>query len=641
MTKTTQKPVEERMEFQAEVKQLMQLMIHSLYSNKEIVLRELISNASDAADKLRFEALANGALYENDSELKIQIGFDKTARTVTISDNGIGMSREEVIANIGTIAKSGTKEFFQSLSGDEAKDANLIGQFGVGFYSAFIIADKVTLTTRRAGSTDAVQWQSTGEGDYTLEAAEKTSRGTEVTLHLRKDEDEFLNDWQLKSIIRKYSDHITLPIVMLKSEWKEGEEGPDGIKKPGEMVATDELETVNKASALWARAKNDISADDYNEFYKHVSHDFEPPLAYSHSRVEGKQEYISLLYIPAKAPFDLYDRERRHGIKLYVKRVFIMEDAEKLMPQYLRFVRGVIDSADLPLNVSREILQDSRDVDAIKNGSVKKVLGLLEDLAKDKPDDYAKFWNEFGRVLKEGPGEDFANKDKISSLLRFASTRMDTASQSISLADYIAKMQPEQKAIYYITADTFAAAQHSPHLEIFRKKGIEVLLLSDKVDEWLLGSLSEFEGKKLQSIAKGDLDLGDLETETEKEIQKKIEEEAKSLIERVKKSLGDKVKEVRVTHRLTDSPACLVADEHDLSGNMARILKAAGQNAPESKPILELNPTHKLVKRLDAEIEEAKFSDLAYLVFDQALLAEGGQLDDPASFVKRMNGLLA
>ncbi len=629
----------QKMEFQAEVKQLMQLMIHSLYSNKEIVLRELISNASDAADKLRFEALADSTLYENDSDLKITIGFDKAKRTVTISDNGIGMSRDEVITHIGTIAKSGTKEFFNSLTGDEAKDANLIGQFGVGFYSAFIIADKVTLTTRRAGSTDAVKWVSAGEGDYTIDAVKKASRGTEITLHLRKDEDEFLNDWQLKSIIRKYSDHITLPIMMQKSEWKEGADG-----KGGEMVLTDEFEVVNKASALWARSKNDITTDEYNEFYKHVSHDFQEPLAYTHSRVEGKQEYISLLYIPSKAPFDLYDRERRHGIKLYVKRVFIMEDAEKLMPQYLRFVRGVIDSADLPLNISREILQDSRDVDAIKNGSVKKVLGLLEEMAKDKPEDYAKFWGEFGRVLKEGPGEDFANKDKIASLLRFASTRnehsADAASQSVSLKDYIEKMQPEQAAIYYITADTFAAAQHSPHLEIFRKKNIEVLLLSDKVDEWLLASLTEFEGKKLQSIAKGDLDLGALESDTEKEIQKKIEEEAKTLIERVKSTLGDAVKEVRVTHRLTDSPACLVAGEHDLSGNMARILKAAGQNAPESKPILELNPTHKLVKRLESEVEEAKFSDLAHLVFDQALLAEGGQLNDPASFVKRMNSLL-
>jgi len=626
----------EKLEFQAEVKQLMQLMIHSLYSNKEIVLRELISNASDAADKLRFEALANSTLYENDSELKITIGFDKAKRTVTISDNGIGMSRDEVIANIGTIAKSGTKEFFNSLTGDEAKDANLIGQFGVGFYSSFIIADKVTLTTRRAGSKEAVQWQSAGEGDYTLESANKASRGTDVVLHLREGEDEFLNDWQLKSIIRKYSDHITLPIVMKKSEWKEGEDG-----KGGEMVTTDELETVNKASALWARSKNDLTEEEYHEFYKHVSHDYEAPLAYTHSRVEGKQEYISLLYIPSKAPFDLYDRERRQGIKLYVKRVFIMEEADKLMPQYLRFVRGVIDSADLPLNVSREILQDSRDVEAIKNGSVKKVLGLLEDMAKDKPDDYAKFWAAFGRVLKEGPGEDFANKDKISGLLRFASTRMDSDLQSVSLNDYIEKMQPEQKAIYYITADSYAAAKNSPHLEIFRKKNIEVLLLSDKVDEWLLGSLTEFAGKKLQSIAKGDLDLGDLETDTEKEIQKKIEEEAKPLIERVKASLGESVKEVRVTHRLTDSPACLVAGEHDLSGNMARILKAAGQNAPESKPILEINPSHKLVKRLEAETEDAKFSDLAHLVFDQALLAEGGQLNDPASFVKRMNNLIA
>ena len=639
-SKASEKPASEKLAFQAEVKQLLQLMIHSLYSNKEIVLRELISNASDAADKLRFEALANGALYENDSDLKIQIGFDKAKRTLTISDNGIGMSRDEVIANIGTIAKSGTKEFFNALTGDQAKDANLIGQFGVGFYSAFIIADKVTLITRRAGSTDAVKWTSTGEGDYTLDAVTKESRGTEIILHLRQDEDEFLNDWQLKSIVRKYSDHITLPIVMYKSEWKEGEEGADGTKLPGEMVTTTELETINKASALWARSKNDISADEYNEFYKHVSHDHEAPLAFTHNRVEGKQEYISLLYIPNKAPFDLYDRERRHGIKLYVKRVFIMEDAEKLMPQYLRFVRGVIDSADLPLNVSREILQDSRDVDAIKNGSVKKVLGLLEDLAKDKAEDYAKFWTEFGRVLKEGPGEDFANKDKVAGLLRFASTHADNEVQNVSFADYISRMKPEQEAIYYITADTFAAAQHSPHLEIFRKKGIEVLLMSDKVDEWLLGSLTEFEGKKLQSIAKGDLDLGKLEDESEKEAKAKIEEEAKSLIERIKTSLGDTVKEVRVTHRLTDSPACLVAGEHDLSGNLARILKAAGQNAPDSKPVLEVNPAHKLVKRLEAEADESKFKDLALLVFDQALLAEGGQLNDPASFVRRMNSLL-
>lgn len=618
------------MAFQAEVKQLLQLMIHSLYSNKEIVLRELISNASDAADKLRFEALANGALYENDSDLKIRIAFDKVARTLSISDNGIGMSRDEVISNIGTIAKSGTKEFFNALTGDQAKDANLIGQFGVGFYSAFIIADKVTLTTRRAGATEAVRWESAGEGDFTLEDVEKTDRGTEIVLHLRDGEDDFLNDWKLKSIIRKYSDHITLPIVMKKSEFKDGSE-----------VVTDEDETVNKASALWARNKNDISEEEYQEFYKHVSHDFENPLAYTHSRVEGKQEYISLLYIPSKAPFDLYDRERRHGIKLYVKRVFIMEDAEKLMPQYLRFVRGVIDSSDLPLNVSREILQSSRDVDAIKAGSVKKVLAVLEDMAENKPEDYKKFYQEFGRVLKEGPGEDFANKDKIAGLLRFASTKADTEQQDVSFKDYISRMQPEQDVIYYITADSFAAAKHSPHLEIFRKKGIEVLLMSDRVDEWLLGSLTEFEGKKLQSIAKGDLDLGKLESDVEKEIQKKIEEEAKTLVEKIKGALGEQVKDVRVTHRLTDSPACLVSDEHDLSGNLARILKSVGQKAPESKPILEINPTHKLVKRLESESAEQVFGDLAHVLFDQALLAEGGTLEDPASFVKRMNSLIS
>ena len=631
-TETAQKEThpKESMAFQAEVKQLLQLMIHSLYSNKEIVLRELISNASDAADKLRFEAVSNGALYEGDSELKIRVAFDKDARTVTISDNGIGMSRDEVIANIGTIAKSGTKEFFNALSGDQAKDANLIGQFGVGFYSAFIIADKVTLTTRRAGAVDAVCWESAGEGDFTLEDADKATRGTEVVLHLREGEDEFLSDWKLKTIIRKYSDHITLPIVMKKSEWKDGTE-----------VATDEDETVNKASALWARSKNDITEGEYQEFYKHVSHDFENPLAYTHSRVEGKQEYISLLYIPGKAPFDLYDRDRRHGIKLYVKRVFIMEDAEKLMPQYLRFVRGVIDTADLPLNVSREILQSSRDVDAIKAGSTKKILGLLEDMAENKPADYAKFYAEFGRVLKEGPSEDFANKDKIAGLLRFASTKADTDVQDVSFKDYISRMQPEQDVVYYITAESFAAAQHSPHLEIFRKKGIEVLLMSDRVDEWLLGSLTEFDGKKLQSIAKGDLDLGKLESDTEKEIQKKIEEEAKTLVEKIKNSLGDQVKDVRVTHRLTDSPACLVSDENEPSGNLARMLKAAGQSAPDAKPILEINPAHKLVKRLETEIADAVFSDLALVLFDQALLAEGGTLNDPASFVKRMNSLIS
>ena len=619
----------ETLGFQAEVKQLLQLMIHSLYSNKEIVLRELISNASDASDKLRFSALSDNTLYGGDSDLKISIAFDKAARTLTITDNGIGMNRAEVIENIGTIAKSGTKEFFNSLTGDQAKDANLIGQFGVGFYSAFIIADKVSLTTLRAGETEAVKWESAGEGDFTLEPADKKTRGTEIVLHLRDGEDEFLNDWKLKSIIRKYSDHITLPIVMKKSEWKDGEQVP-----------MDEEETVNKASALWARAKNDITEEEYQEFYKHVSHDFENPLTWSHNRVEGNQEYISLLYVPSKAPFDLYDRERSHGIKLYVKRVFILEDAEKLMPQYLRFVRGVIDSADLPLNVSREILQHSKDIDAIKAASVKKVLGLLEDFAENKSEQYQAFWGEFGRVLKEGPGEDFANKEKIAGLLRFASTHLDTEAQVVGFKDYIARMKDGQEAIYYITADSFAAAQHSPHLEIFRKKGIEVLLLSDRVDEWMLGGLTEFDGKKLQSIAKGDLDLGKLEDEAEKEAKKQVEDAAKELIEKVKATLGEQVKEVRVTHRLTDSPACLVAGQNDLSGNLERMLKAAGQKTPESKPTLEINPTHGLIERLKAEKDDAKFNDLTHLLFDQALLAEGGQLNDPASFVKRMNSLL-
>ena len=619
----------ETLGFQAEVKQLLQLMIHSLYSNKEIVLRELISNASDASDKLRFSALSDNTLYGGDSNLKISIAFDKAARTLIITDNGIGMSRTEVIENIGTIAKSGTKEFFNSLTGDQAKDANLIGQFGVGFYSAFIIADKVSLTTLRAGETEAVKWESAGEGDFTLEPADKKTRGTEIVLHLRDGEDEFLNDWKLKSIIRKYSDHITLPIVMKKSEWKDGEQVP-----------MDEEEMVNKASALWARAKNDITEEEYQEFYKHVSHDFENPLTWSHNRVEGNQEYISLLYVPSKAPFDLYDRERSHGIKLYVKRVFILEDAEKLMPQYLRFVRGVIDSADLPLNVSREILQHSKDIDAIKAASVKKVLGLLEDFAENKSEQYQAFWGEFGRVLKEGPGEDFANKEKIAGLLRFASTHLDTEAQVVGFKDYIARMKDGQEAIYYITADSFAAAQHSPHLEIFRKKGIEVLLLSDRVDEWMLGGLTEFDGKKLQSIAKGDLDLGKLEDEAEKEAKKQVEDAAKDLIEKVKATLGEQVKEVRVTHRLTDSPACLVAGQNDLSGNLERMLKAAGQKTPESKPTLEINPTHGLIERLKAEKDDAKFNDLTHLLFDQALLAEGGQLNDPASFVKRMNSLL-
>lgn len=628
MAKTATK--KQTLGFQAEVKQLLHLMIHSLYSNKEIVLRELISNASDASDKLRFAALSNNDLYAGDSDLKIRIAFDKAARTLTISDNGIGMSRQEVIDNIGTIAKSGTKEFFNALTGDQAKDAHLIGQFGVGFYSSFIIADKVTLTTLRAGETEAVTWESAGEGDFTIAPADKTTRGTDIVLHLREGEDEFLNDWKLKSIIRKYSDHITIPILMKKSEWKDGEQVP-----------TDEDETVNQASALWAKSKSDITEEEYQAFYQHVSHDFEPPLSWTHNRVEGNQEYISLLYIPAKAPFDIYERERSHGIKLYVKRIFIMEDTEKLMPQYLRFVRGVIDSADLPLNVSREILQSSKDIDTIRAASVKKVLGLLEEMAEQKPEQYQAFWNEFGRVLKEGPVEDASNRERIAGLLRFASTHTDTSVQSVSFKDYIGRMKEAQQAIYYITADSFAAAQHSPHLEIFRKKGIEVLLLSDRVDEWMLGGLTEFDGKKLQSIAKGDLDLGALEDEQEKQAKKEVEESSKPLLEKIQNTLGERVKEVRVTHRLTDSPACLVAGENELSGNLARMLKAAGHQAPEMKPTLEVNPEHALVKRLQAESEQAKFDDLAQLLFDQALLAEGGQLEDPASFVKRMNSLLA
>ncbi|MCX7628214.1 MAG: molecular chaperone HtpG [Methylophilaceae bacterium] len=623
----------ETLGFQAEVKQLLHLMIHSLYSNKEIFLRELISNASDAADKLRFEALSDPALFENDSELKIRIAFDKAARTLTITDNGIGMSRQEVIDHIGTIAKSGTREFLARLSGDQQKDATLIGQFGVGFYSAFIVADKVTLTTRRAGLTPehGVRWESCGEGEYTVEMVNKPTRGTEIVLHLREGEDEFLSDWRLKSIIRKYSDHITLPIVMKKTEWKDGEQVP-----------TDEDEVVNQASALWARPKNEITEAQYEEFYKHVAHDFEKPLAWSHTRVEGKQEYISLLYIPSRAPFDLYDRERRHGIKLYVKRVFIMEDAEQLMPAYLRFVRGVIDASDLPLNVSREMLQHSREIDAIRAGSVKRVLGLLEDMAEHQPEKYAIFWQEFGRVLKEGPGEDFANRDRIAGLLRFASTHTDTAEATVSLKDYVGRMKKGQDKIYYITADSFAAAKHSPHLEIFRKKGIEVLLLFDRVDEWLVSSLPEFDGKRLQSVAKGDLDLGELEDETEKEAHKRAEDEYKDLLEKIKTTLGeDKVREVRVTHRLTDSPSCLVTGEHDMSIHLERMLKAAGQKGPGVKPILEINPQHALVARLKSEADEARFTDWAHLLFDQALLAEGGQLDDPAAFVKRLNSLLA
>ncbi|KXS31196.1 MAG: Chaperone protein HtpG [Candidatus Gallionella acididurans] len=619
----------ETMGFQTEVKQLLQLMIHSLYSNREIFLRELVSNASDACDKLRFEALHNDKLFENDSELRIRISYDKAARTLTISDNGIGMSRDEVINNLGTIAKSGTREFFTKLSGDQQKDANLIGQFGVGFYSAFIVADKVAVTTRRAGEqTDqGVHWESDGGGEFTIEMAEKPTRGTDITLHLRADQDDLLSGQKIRSIIHKYSDHIVQPILMKKEEWKDG----------GQVV-TDEDETVNQASALWARAKNDISDDEYKAFYKHVGHDYEDPLAWTHARVEGRQEYTQLLYIPARAPFDLWDRNARHGIKLYVRRVFIMDDAEQLLPQYLRFVRGVVDSSDLPLNVSREILQESKDIEAIRSGCTKKVLGLLEEMASNEKEKYAKFWGEFGQVMKEGAAEDFANKDKIAGLLRFASTHADTDEATVSLADYISRMKEGQDKIYYITAETFNAAKNSPHLEVFRKKGIEVLLLSDRIDEWVTNSLTEFEGKALVSVAKGGLDLGKLEDETEKQEQEKQASEHKDLTEKIKKTLDKRVKDVRVTHRLTDSPACLVSDEHDIGGNMARMLKAAGQKLPSTLPILEINPSHPVVMRLKEE--EKHFDDWAAVLFDQALLAEGGQLDDPAGFVKRVNHLM-
>jgi len=619
----------ETMGFQAEVKQLLQLMIHSLYSNREIFLRELISNAADASDKLRFEALHNAALFENDSELNIRIGYDKAARTLTISDNGIGMSRDEVINNLGTIAKSGTREFFSRLSGDQQKDANLIGQFGVGFYSAFIVADKVTVTTRRAGEkTDqGVRWESDGGGEFAIEMVEKAARGTEIVLHLREGQDDLLSGQKLRIIIHKYSDHIVQPIVMKKEEWKDGAQ-----------QVLDEDETVNQAFALWARARNEITDEQYKEFYKHVGHDYEDPLAWTHARVEGRQEYTQLLYVPGRAPFDMWERDARHGVKLYVRRVFIMDDAEQLMPHYLRFVRGVVDSNNLPLNVSREILQESKDIEAIRAGCTKKVLGLLEDMAANDQEKYTKFWGEFGRVLKEGIGEDHANKDKIAGLLRLASTHADTTEETVSLADYIARMKEGQDKIYYITADTFNAAKNSPHLEVFRKKGIEVLLLTDRVDEWVVTNLPEFQGKPLVSVAKGGLDLGSLEDEAEKQEQEKDAGEFKALTDKIKASLTGRVKEVRVTHRLTESPACLVADEHDMNANLARLLKASGQKMPVSQPILEINPKHPVVLRL--KVEEKKFDDWTSVLFDQALLAEGGQLDDPASFVKRVNQLM-
>ncbi|EGK72377.1 Chaperone protein htpG [Methyloversatilis universalis FAM5] len=621
------------MNFQAEVKQLLHLMIHSLYSNRDIFLRELVSNASDACDKLRFEAIADPALFESDSELKIRVSYDKTARTITIADNGIGMSRDEAISHLGTIARSGTKEFFSSLTGDQKKDANLIGQFGVGFYSAFIVADTVTVNTRRAGlpADQGVRWSCSMSGDtageYSVEPITKADRGTEIVLHLREDQDELLSGFKLRSIIREYSDHILQPVVMKKEEWKDG----------GQVV-TDEDETVNQASALWTRSKSDISDEQYAEFYKHVAHDFQDPLAWSHARVEGRHEYTQLLYVPSRAPFDMWERNARHGLKLYVRRVFIMDDAEKLLPAYLRFVRGVVDSADLPLNVSREILQESRDVDTIRSGCTKKVLSLLEDLAENQKDKFTTFWKEFGRVFKEGVGEDQANRDKVAGLLRFASTHLDTEEQSVSLADYIGRMKEGQDKIYYVTAETFKAAKNSPHLEVFRKKGIEVLLLSDRVDEWVVGNLTEFEGKPLVSVAKGGLDLGALEDEEEKKALERDEGEFKPLVDKLKASLLDRVKEVRITHRLTESPACLVSDEFDIGGNLARILKSAGQEAPLAKPILEINPQHPVVQRLRGE--EAHFDDWAGVLFDQALLAEGGALEDPASFVRRMNQLM-
>jgi molecular chaperone HtpG len=606
---------------------------HSLYSNKEIFLRELISNASDACDKLRFEAMADPALFESDGELKIRVTFDQAARTLTVTDNGIGMSRDEVVANIGTIAKSGTREFFNSLTGDQAKDAHLIGQFGVGFYSSFIVADRVTLVTRRAGmgAEHGVRWESNGQGEYSLETVDRPGRGTEVTLHLREGEDELLNGYRLRSIIRKYSDHITLPILMQKEEWD---------KDKNENVLKDETEQVNQASALWARPKSEITDEQYQEFYKHVSHDFEAPLTWAHARVEGKTEYTQLLYLPAHAPFDLWDREHRHGIKLYVRRVFIMDDAEHLMPTYLRFVRGVIDSNDLPLNVSREILQESKVVETIKAGGVKRVLGLLEDLAENDKEKYAKVWKEFGRVLKEGPGEDVSNRERIAKLLRFSSTHADSTEQTVSLADYVSRMKEGQDKIYYITADSFAAAKNSPHLEIFRKKGIEVLLLHERVDEWMSSNLHEFEGKALQSVAKGDLDLGKLSDETEKKEQEQQAGDFKELTDKIQKVLGERVKEVRVTHRLTASPACLVSDQYGMSMNLERLLKAAGQSVPTAKPILEINPTHPIVQGLKYEPDESRFADWSHILFDQSLLAEGGQLEDPGSFVKRLNELM-
>lgn len=624
--------------FQTEVKQLLQLMIHSLYSNKEIFLRELVSNAADAADKLRFKALQNDSLYEGDGDLHVKLSVDKDAGTVIISDNGIGMTRDEVIEHLGTIAKSGTAEFFSKLSGDQAKDSQLIGQFGVGFYSAFIVADKVTVRTRAAGqAADAgVEWQSAGEGDFTVANIEKAERGTEITLHLRDDEKEFLDDWRLRSIVGKYSDHISIPVQMYTAPTEE-QDGPDGEKIPAQPG---KWEAVNKATALWNRDKSEISEEEYKEFYKHISHDFGDPMTWSHNKVEGKTEYTSLLYIPAKAPFDMWNREQKHGLKLYVQRVFIMDDAEQFMPTYLRFVKGLLDSNDLPLNVSREILQDNKVTQAMRQGCTKRVLQMLEKMAKNDADNYQTFWTEFGNVLKEGPAEDFANKDKVAGLLRFASTHEQSEVQNVSLADYIERMQEGQEKIYYITADSYQAAQSSPHLEIFRKKGIEVLLMSDRIDEWLMQHLSEFNEKAFQSVAQGALDLGELDDEDSKKAQADAEKEVEGVLERVKSVLGDKADKVNFTHRLTDSPACIVADEQGMTTQMIKLMQAAGQPVPEAKYHFELNPEHQLIKMLADLQDEGQFSQWVEVLFDQAALAEQGSLKDPASFVQNMNNLL-
>lgn len=631
MNQTDTANTSETLGFQAEVKQLLHLMIHSLYSNKEIFLRELVSNASDACDKLRFEAIDNPALLEGDPEMRIRVDFDKEQRTLTISDNGIGMSRDEAIANLGTIARSGTKEFFSQLTGDKQKDTQLIGQFGVGFYSSFIVAEKVSVLTRRAGQDqEAALWESTGEGEFTIAAAEKAERGTTITLHLREGEDDFLDGWRLRNVLRRYSDHISLPVQMRKEDWDEEKQ---------QQVKQDEWESVNQASALWTRSKSEITDEQYQEFYKHIAHDYDNPLAWTHNRVEGRSEYTQLLFVPKQAPFDLWDRDARRGVKLYVKRVFIMDDAEQLLPTYLRFVRGVIDSADLPLNVSREILQESRDVRAIREGSAKRILSLLEDLVENQPEQYAEFWDKFGQVLKEGTGEDMGNQARIAALLRFASTHQEGSAQTVSLADYIGRMKEGQDKIYYVTADTFAAASNSPHLEVFRKKGIEVLLMSDRVDEWMLAYLREFEGKQLVSVAKGGLDLDALADEEEKQHQAEVAETFKPLVERLQTTLGEKVKEVRITARLVDSPACVVVDANELSPHLLRMLQAAGQEAPEVKPILEINPEHALIAKIQAADDEA-FGEWAQLLLEQAMLAEGAALQDPASFVKRVNRLL-